>query len=505
MIEEKKKPVEPDQPAEPDQTSVPSDPLILEQRPLAHWLREALHNSFKQSKKKSLEQKNQARVRLAQDRTKTFLLLAVALVAVALLFLGVFSTPIGKRRPEGASSGKPNLGRKETPKSLMPNPAESRSVTPLLSADLTANPESSPGMVTENDIQATANQLTRSPAQTVKKPEGASANSSPYALRNIEFSDPLHGKPESSAEIEARLAKLESSAAQGPKLSRAGSMPAIISESQAKPSLVFVRSPVMEPAASADTPRAPLESSIYHSGWSVLPAGTRLMARLQSAISTAVATPVVGVIEYNYERDGEIIVPAGSKAFGKLQQANRSGEVSVAFHSLEMPSGETVRIDGVGLDLTLGPLKGRVEGKKTGTRFLVRSLTGIGTVASQVIGLPGGFGGLNGPITQGTLFRERLSNNVAQAGDQQLQELAIHQNVTVTIAGSTRFYIVLQEQPKAEAHSSLNRVDREPSAIEETARNEMLTRQDLREMKQLKQELSRLLIAAGSTRGSASQ
>ena len=45
------------------------------------------------------------------------------------------------------------------------------------------------------------------------------------------------------------------------------------------------------------------------------------MARLQSAVSTAVKAPVVAAIEYNYERDGEIIIPAGAKAFGELQQA----------------------------------------------------------------------------------------------------------------------------------------------------------------------------------------
>jgi hypothetical protein len=118
--------------------------------------------------------------------------------------------------------------------------------------------------------------------------------------------------------------------------------------------------------------------------------------------------------------------------------------------------------------------------------------------------LQGGFGGLNGPITQGTLFRERLSNNVAQAGDQQLQELAIHQDVTVTVAGNTRFYIVLQEPVKAEAGPTVNPVGRGPLTIEdaETSRNEMLTRQELREMKQLKQELSRLLMAAGSRNAS---
>jgi hypothetical protein len=503
MIEEKKKPVEPN-PSDPDESSAAADNPKLEQVPLAHRLRQTLRSAFKQSKRKSLDQKSRARARLGQDRTKTFLLLAVALVAIALLFLGVFSTPVGKRTQEGTTRGKPNLGRKETPKPLMSNLDETKSVTPLLTADLRANQESSQGLVTENDIQGTASQSTHSAAQTVKKPEGASVTSNPYALRNIAFSDSPHGKAESLAEVEARLAKLESSANQSPNAPRASVTPATVSESQSKPSLVFVRSPVTEPAASSDAPKARLESPSSRSEWSSLPAGTRLMARLQSAISSAVATPVVGIIEYNYERDSEIIVPAGSKAFGRLQQANRSGEVSVAFHSLQMPGGDTVRIEGVGLDLTLGPLKGRVEGKKTGTRFLVRSLTGIGTVASQVIGLPGGFGGLNGPITQGTLFRERLSNNVAQAGDQQLQELAVHQNVTVTVAGNIQFYIVLQEPAKAEARPPFNPVGRGPSAIEETetSRNELLTRQELREMKQLKQELSRLLMAAGSRNAS---
>jgi hypothetical protein len=30
------------------------------------------------------------------------------------------------------------------------------------------------------------------------------------------------------------------------------------------------------------------------------------------------------VIEYNFEREGEIVVPAGAKAIGQLRQADRS-------------------------------------------------------------------------------------------------------------------------------------------------------------------------------------
>jgi hypothetical protein len=56
-----------------------------------------------------------------------------------------------------------------------------------------------------------------------------------------------------------------------------------------------------------------------------LPTGSRLRARLESAASTAIRTPVLAVIEYNYEREGEIIVPAGAKAAGHIQHADRAG------------------------------------------------------------------------------------------------------------------------------------------------------------------------------------
>jgi len=45
-----------------------------------------------------------------------------------------------------------------------------------------------------------------------------------------------------------------------------------------------------------------------------LPAGTKLVARLQSVVNSAIRMPVVAAIEYNYEKDGQIVVPAGAKA-----------------------------------------------------------------------------------------------------------------------------------------------------------------------------------------------
>jgi len=82
--------------------------------------------------------------------------------------------------------------------------------------------------------------------------------------------------------------------------------------------------------------------------------------------STAVRAPVLAVIEYNYERDGEIIVPAGAKAIGHIRDANRSGYVDLQFDSLLMPDGACVPLEAAATDLDLRPLKGKVSGKNTG-------------------------------------------------------------------------------------------------------------------------------------------
>src|SRR5262249_35828817 len=108
-----------------------------------------------------------------------------------------------------------------------------------------------------------------------------------------------------------------------------------------KSSLVFVRNAAgtstqatVQPASYASKP------ALFERKTSgLLLKGSRLVARLQVAVSTAVKRPVVATIEYNYEHDGEIIIPAGTNAFGELQQANRHGIVSVHFHTLQMPDG----------------------------------------------------------------------------------------------------------------------------------------------------------------------
>ena len=90
------------------------------------------------------------------------------------------------------------------------------------------------------------------------------------------------------------------------------------------------------------------------------------------------------VIEYNYERNGEIIDPAGARVVGHMQDADRPGYVRIEFDSMMMQDGARVPIQAVATDLEMRPLKGKVEGKNTGKnhigQVLVRGWPGGGDV-----------------------------------------------------------------------------------------------------------------------------
>src|ERR1035438_8193311 len=48
-------------------------------------------------------------------------------------------------------------------------------------------------------------------------------------------------------------------------------------------------------------------------------------------------------------------------------------------------------------------------------------------------------------VSPNTLMRERLADNVATAGQEELNGLAFNQNLEATLPGNTRFYIVVQK------------------------------------------------------------
>ena len=449
------------------------------------------------------------RKELGKDKSKTLFVLVAAAIGVLLFFLAIFSSPQkSKQQQVWQHRGQPDLGRRVTPGQAQQQPG---SVTPLLDAQVQNQTAPGNGEVTPEDIKRTSQStlsgqpvapniadntliprplISGSNAQTGAPPASApAANQSTnqqYALGKINFPDKALQEEYAKAGYSPDYSATETPENAAP--------PVKSDDDLKKPSLVFVRnentvaSLAQDVTPSCHTMAAPIAlTPSVPSLDSILPPGTRLVARLESPASTAVAGPVVAAIEYNYEQDGQIVVPAGSKAIGKLEQANPSGYVSLHFTRMDFPDGTSEKIDGISMGLNYGPVKGLVNGRRRGARFLVQTLTGLGTMASYLVGA----GNFSGPLSESGLLRERIADNVGIAGQNELNQLSFNQNIIVTVPGNTRFYIVLQKTEDVSGRTSTARRESDSASSVRNAQS-VPNLGELRELLELQREMSQL-------------
>jgi type IV secretory pathway VirB10-like protein len=420
------------------------------------------------------------------DRSKGLLALAVAVIILIFVFLGMFSSSSGTK--DGAANRtKPSLGRPD----LAAGAAEKRgSVTPLLSADMSGQ-DGNNDQLSADDVKATG----RLRVRTQMKPGNTLASVPPMdpaldAYRQAQTASTVPQAPPPAASAPVPAPPVASAHNEADALKKS-SLVFVSNNSGASASAIRPASMTAEPAL------------LERKATALLPNGSRLMARLQSAVSTAVKGPVVAAIEYNYERDGEIIIPAGTKAFGTLQQANRNGDIGIHFHTLQMPDGATEKIDAGSMSLTYGPLKGSLSGGNAVKRILVRSLTGVGTMAAYLVGGPGGLGGASGDLNNSVLLRERIASNAGLAGEQEFQGLASNENIVVSVPGNTRFFIVLLEgSGETAAGRTVPAGSRGTTQVasDGTSRltSQMPSAQELRELIELKAQLNRMYQDVGT-------
>jgi type IV secretory pathway VirB10-like protein len=456
-------------------SEIPTEETEQEETRKANW-RELFRTAFERAR---LQQKPAAgRQELGRDKSKAFFLLVGIGGALLLLFFGIFSSPKKHTSLPGETPhSQPSLGRRVTPGQ---ENTDATATTPMLSADIHSSDSVQTGQVTPEDVGRTSR--SNGAASAITKPsQGKSNYSEDYALSKVNFSDPLVGQgnmPPPTPPVAAP--EPPSNKDEGDDLK--------------KPSLVFVRSIETKRAITPNMPDDEEETL-------ALAAGTRLVARLQAPVSSAVTAPVVAVVEYNYEHDGQIVLPAGAKVFGRLAQVNSSGYVGIQFNRVEMPDGTSDKIEASAMDLNFGPLKGNVSGKKAGTKFLVRSLTGLGTVASYLVGPQASSSA--GLISTNALMRERLADNVATAGQEELNGLAFNQNLVVTVPGNTRFYIVVQK-PTAD-HVAANSGMRNASSSTAGLNSGVPTLEELHQLIELKRDINELYAQGTSQSISQSQ
>ena len=441
------------------------------------------YTQARDGRKPSANTPKQDRNAKGRDRSKGLMAMAAAAFVMFFVFIAMFSHP---NRPRSeARRNTPSLGRPEQ----LPEQNKTGSAVPLQSADLSGQ-DNNNDEVSPDDLNNMAKRrLHPEPPKTLASVPPIDPALEYYRQAQQGIAPPPPPPPTPPAPTTA--------AAPVPAHNEGDALK--------KSSLVFVRN-----AAATSPQGATLQPASYSAEPALLerknsgfPNGSRLVARLQAAVSTAVKTPVVASIEYNYEHDGEIIIPAGTKAFGELQQANRHGIVSVHFNTLQMPDGTVQKIDGTAMSLGYGPLKGSVSGSNRLKRVLVRSVTGIGEMATFLVGGPGGFAGASGALDNSVLLRERIASNAGLAGEQEVTSLAANEQIVVTVAANTRFFIVLIDGNNQDRSPRLTPTGGQREKTQFAAAQSALpSASELQELIDLKSELNRMYQQAAATRAS---
>ena len=173
-------------------------------------------------------------------------------------------------------------------------PSNDKSLFPITASGRPVTKESHEGFLNERDLQRTATK----PALGTKVASGAGTLGSipPFGDQQPWQAPPY--QPGSGAGTEA------------PDLGKAER------EAMEKSSLIYVRS---ASASSASAQAGELFNNLVPELGLGLATGTRLRARLESAASTAVRTPVLAVIEYNYDETEKLSSPQEQKPLAKCE------------------------------------------------------------------------------------------------------------------------------------------------------------------------------------------
>ena len=353
----------------------------------------------------------------AEEINKGKLILLGGGLAVAVLFF-VFTAIVGK------SPKKPSALKQPSQQAKQEQSPPKGSVTPLMDTVHTPTADNSSGQLGPGDIRRTR------------------------TLDNSSGMKPFAGKPAVASSLgnvpsfADTQQKWEDPAPYG--VPTAGT-PQTQQNSLKEPSLIFVRSVTQGPASATQIVKADEDGTPRLE----LTPGTRIQAKLETQVSSAVLAPVVAVVEYTFAIGDRIIVPAGARVYGQLQQADRSGLMSVKFEEIELLDGAREKIDAVGTGLDLGPIKGNVYGKNTGKNFLVRAASGLGSVLAEVAG-----NNTSAAFSEDDMLRERLAENIGTAGDSEVMSFNANSRVVVSVPADTKIYVVFtkHEPTPSELH-----------------------------------------------------
>ena len=375
-----------------------------------------------------------------KDQTKKILICIVGAFVLFVALFGLISTK-GKSKSKSQSElGKPSLGRVVTPSA----PGQ------IIPAENTAAPVAAQvktGALDAHDIEKTRVAALSNPhPNPVQAPAMAtsqtSAKGAPVkALGQISKFQPPDTDPQHLQNWGPEPYRGQSHS--DAPLTQSGQALRQEQDEYGKASMVFVA----HQTNTQDKASNLLHPAVDNFG---LASGYHVGVRLESMASTALNAPVTAVVEYNYQRDGRVLIPAGARAIGKISQADASGIMNITFTSLEMPTGEAVPISAIGATTSLQAIKGQVTGKNVGRSLAVRSLAGLGEAGAMLVGQ----GGVNSAVSESDLIRQRAAENIGSGADQQVMSLITTQHIVVSVPAGTEIYLIFTKPQRVSPTAS---------------------------------------------------
>ena len=367
------------------------------------------------------------------------ILAGLALLVALLVVVLIFSHKMSPTKSHGQAS-------KRTPAQQ-----KTAATTGVMPADENNTPSaatgSDPDSITPKDILGTKNALeaqkrhAKEAEEAAAKPDGTSMGSAgstvqtskqfnglPKTIGSIApFQPPAYNGPSSSVQPSSGPGAVGTQYQTGASYSEAARA---WNDEVTKTRIVFSRKSL---PAEADATKY-LGPAITNFG---LEPGFHVAARLEASATTSVAAPVTAVIEYNYEREGQIVLPAGSRAIGRINSADAHGNMAITFESVDLPNGSTVPISAVAVDTNLSALKGQVTGSSRGKAMFVATLSGIGQTTAMMLG-----NNTTTALSGQDMMRSQLSQNMGNTADSQISKMISNEKIVVTLAAGTELYMV---------------------------------------------------------------
>ncbi len=365
-----------------------------------------------------------------KDKTKTILIGIIGAFVLFVALFGLISTKGRSKSKSPSEAGKPSLGRVVTPSA----PGQ---IIPSENAAAPIAAQGKTGALDAHDIEktrvASLSNHSPSPAATGNAAPMSNKAAPGKALGQInQFqqpdTDPQHLRNWAPEPYQGQDHGQTVPTSQSTQEARQEQ------DEYGKASMVFVA----HQSSTSDKTSSMLRASVDNFG---LASGYHVGPRLESMASTALNAPVTAVVEYNYQRDGKVLIPAGARAIGKISQADASGIMNITFTALEMPTGENVPISAIGATTSLQAIKGQVTGKNVGRSLAVRSLAGLGEAGAMLVGQ----GGVNSAVSESDLIRQRAAENIGNGADQQVTSLMTTQHIVVSVPAGTEIYLIFNK------------------------------------------------------------